>query len=199
MVKIEMLKKSWILLLATAAILPATAVAQSDQGKKSDEILVKMRQVDMLSQILPAVFTSEQLKKILPVIERCRKTVRETEAKEATVLAALEASLDRSISDALNKKQMPKPDVKNKIANTIKLLTVIRDQVAQDNAQKVYDVMAKELNTGQLRAISNALNPKRIDPKINTTGWTQERKIKYWVRVVLLDPTTYPLLVKLSR
>lgn len=193
--------RKFALSVVTACLLASSQVAfaQSDSSKRSDELFTKMRQVDMLSQILPAVFTTDQLKKILPVLEKCRKVVRDTEAKEVTVMTALEAMVDRSIKAGIDKKQMPKGDVKAKISTTVRLLTSIRESVTQDNVSKLYEVLKAELNAGQLRAIANAFSPKSIDPKLDSKNWTQEKKVKFWIRVVLLDPASYPLLVKLSR
>lgn len=194
-----MKKLSLFVVAACLLVGPQVVAAQTETSRRSEELFTKMRQVDMLSQILPAVLTTDQLKKILPVLEKCRKVVRDTEAKEVTVMTALEAMLDRSIKAGVDKKQMPKGDVKAKITTTVRLLASIRESVTADNVSKLYEVLKVELNAGQLRSVANAFPAKSIDPKLDSKNWTQEKKVKFWIRVVLLDPASYPLLVKLSR
>lgn len=186
--------------LVFAIAVPALTVAQPlSAGQRSDQILTKARQVDVLSQVMPALFTKEQLKKILPVLEKCRAIVKQTEDKEAKILLTIEASLDKSIKDALEKGILPKQEVKSKIAATLSVLTLVRQSVVSENVASLYAVLEKELNVGQMRAISNAINAKALNPKLDTKSWSQEKKVKFWIKLVLLDPTAYPLLVKLSR
>ncbi|MCE9558634.1 MAG: hypothetical protein K8R88_06755 [Armatimonadetes bacterium] len=186
------------LVALVAAPLQAAAQIPSAQGKRADEIMIKMRQIDMLGQLLPALFTKEQLKAILPVVEKGRKDAKGVEANEYKVLVELEKKLDASIKNAVEKGQMPKDDIRKEIRSTYKAFSLIREGLIADNLDAIIAVMDKELNKGQKKAIANSLNPKYFDPNLDTSKWEDDQKIRFWVRVVLLDPTSYELLTKMA-
>jgi hypothetical protein len=189
------------LLLVSVALLACVpfASAQVDQQKRATEIMTKVRQIDMINQILPALFEKEQLRKILPVIEKLRAEVKVQEKKEYDILLKLEAKLDAQIKNATEKKEMPDAPIRKEIDSTFQAFSMLREAIIAEYVDKVTEILNKELNAGQKKAIQNAVNPKIFIPDADVTKWTDEQKFRFWIRLVILDPASYDILVKLSR
>jgi hypothetical protein len=187
-------------LLAVAPLAPAqTNPVDAARIKKSEEVMRKLRQVDLLNQILPVAFTKEQFSKILPVIEKCRQLVRTTEQDEAKALAALEAKADQAIKDAVEKGIMPKEDYLLELRVKLAELSTQRQKVRIANTMAVTTIIMEVCNKGQQRAAGNSFNPRLVEPNLKLEELTEERRLQFWIQEVLLDPLAYDLLVQLSR
>src|SRR4051812_37834674 len=82
-------------------------LAPSDQGKKSDEILKKMRQIDLLNQMLPMAMSKDQIGKLLPVIEKARQSVKDEQKFEYKQLLEVEGKVDAAIKAGVDKGEVP--------------------------------------------------------------------------------------------
>ena len=67
------------------------------------------------------------------------------------------------------------------------------------NENTVYDKIVLNLNAGQKKAMANDLDPASITPGIKVESMSDEAKIRFYIRNILLDPLCYDLLVKLLR
>lgn len=167
-------------------------------AREAEAILRKGRQLDLLNEILPVLMTKEQLKKILPSVEKARLAVRKVEAEELITLRVLEKQFDTMMKAAIEKGQVPSQEEMQSIALKYREMNFRRLEVSSENAEMVEKALRANLNAGQLKAAQNALSPARFDPALDPTKMTDEQKLRFWVRMVLLDPLSYDLLVKLS-
>jgi hypothetical protein len=187
-------------LLSLFAMLAGVAVGQStDRGKKSDEIVRKSRQLDLANHILPLILTKSQINELLPVIEKCRANVRKIENMEADDLLKMEAKIDKAISDALNKDQVPSKELLKEVAALYRAFTIRRQVAASENAEAVLEVLKRVLNEGQLKTAEKSIDPRAYDPKAEPDKMSQDDKLNLFIKDVLLDPQSYDFLVKLAK
>ncbi|HZH97655.1 MAG TPA: hypothetical protein VEX38_01675 [Fimbriimonadaceae bacterium] len=182
------------------ALLFTSAVAQTpaEQARRSEEIVSKAAKLDILNQVLPVLMTKEQLRKILPSIERARQLVREAEKEEYKALLKLEGKLDTALKEAHEKGQVPNRALLNEVFQTYNGLSNKRRLVADVNTGDVLKVFLATVNEGQKKAAANALDPRQFDRGIKVDEMKDEDKLKLFVREILLHPLAYDVLVKLS-
>lgn len=185
--------------LAISPMASAQATKQEASAKRADEILNKLHELDLLNQLLPVLMTKEQMRKILPSVEKAREMVRATEKGEAEQLEKLAAKIDPVITEAYEKKKVPSIDILTEYAKTFAKLRVVRRSVVEANTTNVLEVVQKTLDKGQLAAARNALEPKYIDPSLDKEKMSDDEKLRFWVKVILLDPQAYTILTKLSK
>ncbi|MBV6459516.1 MAG: hypothetical protein HONBIEJF_02664 [Fimbriimonadaceae bacterium] len=185
------------LVLGLAAV--GAAQTGSKESQKADEILMRIRELDLLNQILPIVFTKEQVTKILPAVERARKEVAKAEQNELEAMKKLDEKIQKAVKEAYATGQVPTRELLGEAAKLIKELTLKRLIVASQNADHVFRVLDDTLNRGQKKAVANALEPSLIDPSLDKEKMTEEEKLRFFVRIILLDPIAYDILVKLGR
>jgi hypothetical protein len=189
--------------LATAAFALALAgtwaqtAAPTAAQQRASQVLTKARQVDLLNQILPVVLTKEQIGKLLPAIERARQAVRDAEDRERTELNALEPKLDAAIKDAIEKNLVPSRDVLNNAFATFRAMQLRRESIANANVTAILTVIQESWNSGQRKAAANALRPEAFDPAVDAAKLTEEQRLRFFVRMILLDPLAYDLLIRL--
>lgn len=194
------MRRNLLFVIALAGLMAvATPGLGQPAAKPADDPLVKIRKVELLNQILPVVMTKEQLDAILPAVERARAKVRDVEKKEATELKAIEARLDAAIKAAQDEGQVPKLEFVDRLRQLLWAMGLRRQTIVGENTESVLAALKKELNVGQLKAASNALNPKQIDPSVRAEELTQDDRLRMYVKFILLDPYTYDILVALSR
>lgn len=187
-------------LLVFSLVGGATAqTTTSARVKRSEEILKKIRETELLNQILPVLMTKEQIRKIIPEIEKAREVVRQTEAAELEVLKKLEPEVDAVLKDGYGKSKVPTREFFDQYDKEFKKMRVVRTQIILINSGKVMAVAKEVLNKGQLEAARKALSPTIFEADKDPKTLTDDEKLLMWVRVVLLDPQSYDILIKLSK
>lgn len=187
-------------LLATMLLTaPLSQTSAQDRNKRADEILKKIRQLDLSDQILPVLLTKDQYSKLLPAIEKARQTVREQEKAEYENLSKLEPKIDEALKEAFDEGKVPPVETMAAYARTFKFMRDTRNVIAELNTNNVLEVIEPTLDPGQRKAIANALKPQMYDGSIDPQSLDEKTKMKFWVKVVLLDPQAYDVLVRLSK
>lgn len=193
----------WMRVLAIAglAISVVAPAGQSGSGvsKEAEEIMHTVHKLDLLNQILPLVMDKEQIGKLLPAIEQARQMVKNTQKSELTEMQRVKAKLDAALKDALDKRQVPSRELLGEVANMYKVFEIKREAIARENTTNVLEAMKKVLNEGQIKAAAGALEPKLLDPSLDPKAMTQDEKLRVFVRVILLDPDAYDLLIELRK
>src|SRR5437879_4481825 len=91
--------------------------AQSpDQTKRSEEIVAKMRQIDILNQVIPLALTKDQINKLLPAVERARAKVIQTQKDEAVTLEKLDGKITAAIKKSIQDGLTPPRDLLDELA-----------------------------------------------------------------------------------
>jgi hypothetical protein len=185
--------------LACAFAQPSSGQLSTAQGAKSDQIQIKARQVELLVQLVPLAMTKEQIRALLPTIEKVRSEQRTVLSQEDAELAKLEARLDAAIKNALEKGSYPPPEL---LVDVLRVSRALR-QARQINIGLWVDLLIGELkkvlNAGQMTVMEKSVEPKLIDPNAKDEDWTTEKKQRFFIQSIFLDPLSYELLVKMSR
>lgn len=187
------------LALVAALAGPAFTQLPSEKSKKSEEIVNKVRQLDLMNHILPILFTKDQLNQILPAIEKGRQNVKLTEDAEYSQLMSMDPQISEALDKALNQGLVPGKELIRGFSAKFNGMDAARKYISQQNTDLVYAVVKTSTNDGQRKAMANEIVPDLIDHSLKSEKMTDEEKIKFYIGDILLDPLAYDLLVKLSR
>ena len=190
-----------IFLAVVAAMSVTVALTQlsPEKAKKSEEILIKMRQIDLLNYIVPLVLTKDQINKLLVVVEKCRSKVDQVRNDEAAELLKFESKVTDAINKGINKDITPGKTLMIELNNNLTKLAFRRQLVGDENADLVLAVFKKELNEGQRKAAMNAHDIKAFDPRVDVSKLTDDDKLRFFIKDVILDPHAYDLLIRISK
>lgn len=187
-----------ILLLALLAIFTCCWAQRNDEkAKRSDAILNKIRHLDLLNHILPLTLTKQQIGSLLPVIEKCRQSVRKIELMEHDDLVKYESKIDKAVEDGIKKDLVPGRELLVEMNKLILAFRVRRQVAIGENIDLVLPVVKKEFNKGQIAVAVNSLDPKAygMDPE----KMTEDDKLKLFIKDILLDMLAYDLLIRLQK
>ena len=194
--------KHLLICLSVALALVCPALGQTvvdEQAKHSDEVLKKMRQIDLLVQMLPMAMNKDQINKLLPIVEKTRQRIKYQQKSEAKLLTEYESKINAAIAAGIDKGDVPDSKLLNELNAVIRTMAMQRDAVASENADAVLAEMKKVLNAGQLKVAANSLNPKLFNPSIKVDEMTEDQKILFFVREIFLDPQSYDILRQLLK
>ena len=107
----------WILLAALVS--GQTPALDKDRQARSDDIIVKTDQLNLMNQLLPLVMTKEQVRAILPAIEKARQKVKDITRVEYEDLKRIEPKIDAALKSGYDKAAVPDPDLLKEIAGTL--------------------------------------------------------------------------------
>lgn len=185
--------------LCVALVSGAAAQAVTPKGAKSDEVMVKVRQIDILNQLLPLALRKSQYNGILTALEKARQKEKQIRTLEDGDLEKIYKDVDDAVTNAIDKGTYPPNAMQG---NVDKLLTAmgIRRQVAiGEMVEEFYDATSKIFDAGQKKVMANSLDAAKLDPSVKKDQMTEEQKIKFFIRKVFLDQITYDLLVKMEK
>lgn len=189
-------------LLSIATILffclSATASTSSaEHQQRTENLLEQIRELDLLNQILPVLFTKPQLKEVLPIIERAHADEKKLLADEQIVLRELEADVSAALEAAYTEGVVPKRELMSKIGMAFTLLQGKRRSFVEGETAKVFTKLKEVLNEGQIAAAANSLDPAFLGGGVSIDELDQDQKLRLWTQYILLDPAGYDVLIKL--
>lgn len=191
--------KHLLLVLVLAFSLLGISTAQdSEKTKIANATLERMRQLDLLNQLIPLVMTKEQIRKLLPAIEKARRDVKIQQAEEADLIGREAARVQKAVEDGINKGDVPDVKLLRDLNALIRFMSMKRDAVASDNTKDVMTAMKATLNAGQLKAAGNSLNPRVYETKVKPEEMKDDDRLELFVREIMLDPLAYDILVKMQ-
>lgn len=189
------MKQILALLALSIVTLPVLAQSTSDQrAERSTRILTQVHRLDLLNQILPILLTKEQINKILPTLEKAKQAIRETEAKEVELLKTIEAKVDESVKNGIEKGEVPDREILKKVLATFQYFQIARQSVVEANVDRTVEAMKSCMNAGQTKSAMNAIDWKKFNPSLNPEKMSDDEKLRLYVKVVLLDPLAYDVL-----
>jgi hypothetical protein len=186
--------------LCLALFTGASAQITTDKGDKSNEINLKIHEVDLLIQLLPLLLTKDQLNHdVLPTIEIVRDMERKELQAEDEALAGMEADLDATLKDAYEKGAYPARKVIDEVSQTTGKFATKQLLTQLQMVAAVTAMLEKTLNAGQKKVLINSFDPRFIDPAAKPETMTAEAKMNFYVKRVFLDPYVYNILKKLAK
>lgn len=193
------LLRAFVASIVVIAAVSTPAQLQTDRAKRSEEILIKMRQLDILNHLVPVLMSKDQINKLLIPVEKAREKVKQIQDMEASDLAKFESKINDAIDKGLNKDLVPSKPLMVELAKLMQAFAIRRDIARGENADLVLAVMKKELNEGQLKAAMNSHDLKAYDPRLDVSKLGDDDKLKFYIKDILLDPYAYDILIKLSK
>ncbi|RYG17368.1 hypothetical protein EON82_23950 [bacterium] len=194
------MKKPFLALMMLACLgasLPASA--QTVDSARSDAILKKVAQLDVLIQVVPLLLTKEQIPPLLLAIEKVKQRQKELFAQEAKDLTTIESKINKVVDDGINKNIYPPREVQGEVATFMRAAALRRSLFYNEMTDLVFLECKKTLNEGQLKTMEKSLKPELLDPSIKVDQMDSDAKIKFFVRKVILDPNAYDVLVQMSK
>jgi len=194
------MKRIYLCLFLVAALL-GSALAQTpeERAKRSEEIVAKTRKIDLLNQMLPLLLSKSQINDLLPAIEKARQNMDKTWRFEYDELKKLEPDLDATIAAGQEKGDLPKRDFVVKVTKTFRALSILRDAAVSENIAIVKIGVDKVFNAGQKKAATNLIDATFFDPSLKPEDLTDAKKMEMYIKVVLLDPLAYPVLIEMQK
>jgi hypothetical protein len=189
------------LFFAVLLALSALGLAAQTQptAPEADRILVKIRELDLLNQILPVLMKPAQVKKILPALERAREAERRIQKDELATLKKLERVIDPALTAAKDKGQVPTRETLNEMFGALREMRLKRLLMVAEESENVLKAVEETLDEGQIKAAANSLDPRIGHEGMDVSKLSDRDRLRTWVRIVLMDPAAYGLLVDLSR
>lgn len=179
----------------TVAVAPAQLPKPNPDA---DRINWKIQKLFIVDQLLPVLLTKDQVKALLPIIERARQDETDLLKKELDELKKIEPSVDKALGEAIKDQKTPTNEFVLEFNKMYKTFAYKRRLLVDLSAAAVLKKMREVCNEGQMKAAENALSPAAMGEKDPET-FTSDQKIVLWIRNVLLDRASYDLLVDMSR
>ena len=184
--------------IALIAFSGAIAQVSTNDPHKMGPTLEKMAELDLANRILPLLLTKDQIKKLLPEIEKARKNVRDQEKKEADRLKALQPEIDKYHAEIFEGKTPPQAFL-DKMTALFKKFDNERIGVKIANALILSEAMNKNLNEGQIKAAVGVVDKIYDEQNKKWEGGTAAQKLQYYAISIFMGDRAYDLLVRLGR
>lgn len=190
------------LLLLSSLLCASIASAQpqpADMGKRSDVIVANLRKVELVNQILPLVLQKDQIRKLLPAIEKVRDKSRKLLRQEYEDLIRYEGRASDAVAAALKEGRLPQNTFVREIVAFFNASEIRRSVALYENVDIVMPVLKTTLNKGQLKVAANSLPVHYFEPDVKPEEATEELRLRVFIREVILDAHTYDLLIQMSK
>src|SRR5688500_1496790 len=189
----------FLAILAAMSMTFASAQLAPCKANKSDDILKKARQLDLLNHHLPLVLKKDQINKLLVVVEKARARVDQIRALEASDLLKFETKVDDAVNKGVNKDMVPAKSLLVELNKLFTAFSIRRAIAATENAEEGLAVSKKKLNEGQRKAAMNSHECKAFDPNVDVAKLSDDDKLKFYIKDVVLDPYAYDLMIRMSK
>jgi hypothetical protein len=184
--------------VALIAFSGALAQVSTNDPHKIGPTLDKLAELDLANRILPLLMTKDQIKAMLPVIEKARKNVRDQEKKEADRLNKLQPEIDKYHAEILQGKTPPKTFL-DQMTALFKKFDNERIGVKVANAIILTEAMNKHLNEGQIKAAVGVVDKIYDEQNKKWENGTTTQKLQYYAVTIFMGERAYDLLVRMGR
>ncbi len=186
-----------LLLAATLAFGQAKPPARP--AAEADRILVDLRRLDLYNQILPVLIKPEQAKRLLAQVESAQEAEKRHLRDELVEMRKLDPTIADALKAARDKGEVPSREVITELIKAFRLLDAKRQVMVGEQTEKVLTAVEETLDAGQIKAAANALDPRIGNPGADPAKLSDRERLRAWVRVVLMDPLAYEILLELSK
>ncbi|MFM9874467.1 MAG: hypothetical protein ACKVQS_13510 [Fimbriimonadaceae bacterium] len=172
-------------------------VMQRKTNPEADRIGLKVRRIQILDQLLPVLMTKTQIKALLPVIEKSRQKELDLEKKELEEMKQFEPDIDKELNRAIKEQKVATDEFTKRYLKLVNAFNLGRQILVGGSSAEVLAKMKEVLNEGQLKTAELSLDPRLFGEK-DPASMTSDAKLKMWIQEVMLDRTSYDLLVDMS-
>jgi hypothetical protein len=168
--------------------------APSPKVMKANETLMKINRLDICKFVLPLLLNKSQLNELLITLEKCRKAEKDMLEKDADEIAKIDGKVSKALDEAVKDGNYPSKELQKEVIAVTQAIANRRLIVTGNMVTLMNETVRKHLNGGQIKAMSNLVDPKSLDASLKPESWTDEEKVNFYIRRVMLDLTTYELL-----
>jgi hypothetical protein len=198
-------------MLAAIGVMTATTfvIAQEDTAAKAPKIpqsvidtekmMFKISQLNQVRFLLPLLLKKKQYNDILLAIEKCRRQELEIREKDATEWLKFDKKVSAALKDGLEDAKMPSRELTNDLYKMQNALMIRRQIATGEMVDLVLDACKKTMDSGQLKAMAFAMDPKVVDPSLKTENLGEDARMKAYIRYVFLDGVTYDVMKILAK
>jgi len=190
------MKTITIAILALLSLSIASAQVNRSDPNKVLPITDKLGEIDAANQILPLLLTKQQIRDLMPAIEKCRLNVRNQEKKEADRLKEMVPEIEKMHADAV-KGLLPKEEFLKKVNELFRRFENERTGVKIANQIILGESVDKVFNEGQKKAAVGVVDKIFNEQKRTWEDGTPQAKLHYFMTAVLLGDHGYNFLTKL--
>ncbi len=165
---------------------------------RSQKVQENMRRIDLLMQLMPLIIRKDQFDKILPVYAKIKAEQRKVLEDEDKQLLALEAEVNESLKKARENGVFPKKDLVKKCILLVRALGFRRIMARGELSEMLYKTIDECFDAGQ-KKVMTSIDWKELDPTADLTGKSDAEKMKFFIRVIFLDPLAYDILLDLDK
>jgi hypothetical protein len=168
-------------------------------GAVSDAINAKLHKLDLLIKLVPLALKKDQYPDLLLGIQKARDIERAELKKEDDELAALEPQVSSAIDKAVNDGVYPPRDMQQSVQDKLTAMSNRRLGVGYAMIKVVTNAISSGLNAGQRKVMAGSFAPQFINPAMKPEDITDDARVSFYIRTILLDPDAYDLLVEMSK
>lgn len=196
-----MKKLNLFLLILALMGLSVSACAQvtTGQGTASDATNKKIHRLDLLIKLVPLALQKNQYAQLLAGLDKARSIQKDEQTREDAALADLDPKVSEAVDNAVQKGIYPPRDLQEDIAKKLNQMSIQQIKVGAAMIKAVYDSIQADLNAGQRKAMAGSYTAAYIDARMKPEDLTEDIRLRFYVRMVLLDPATYDLLTEMSK
>ncbi|MCX7801331.1 MAG: hypothetical protein N2109_13455 [Fimbriimonadales bacterium] len=195
------MKALWTIVCLCLALLSgaqgATQPAAPPDPKQ--DVNYQIAKLDALNHILPLLLTRDQANKILSALEKAREKERQVRKVEDDQLKPFRERIAKAIEDGEKRKQVPDRQLLADLAKLLEAFDRVRAVTLNDNVAMIEETLRATLNSGQLKTMAKSLDPRFFAPDLKIEEITESERIRIFIRAILLQPSTYDLLVELAK
>ena len=178
---------------------PAQAPTPTPKAAQSDATMQKIRQLDVLIQLLPLNLKKTQIDVLLTGLEKAKESERKIRVLEDEDLGKLSPKVATALKNALDKGEYPPRELQNEIASLTRAMGIRRQVATGEMVEDLYKVVDTGLEAGQKTIMAKSLDSAALDPSLKGVKMTDEQKVKFYIRSILLDITAYESLKELRK
>ena len=165
----------------------------------SDEIVLKLRQADLMVQLTPLALTKDQINKLMATLEKIRADQAKIRKQEDDILLKMEPELDKVLKAAIETGAFPPRPFIESTSKTTAQMTLTRAFWSTKMVDQLLETIKKSLDAGQIKAMTHSLNAEALDPTKKMKDMNDEDKLKFFIARIFLDDVTYDLLGKMAK
>ena len=173
-------------------------VKPTEKSLRAEAIFIKLRQVDLLTQIMPLVLQKRQIDLLLVALEKARKDQQIILDADAGQMISLEKESDAALADVEARGAYPPREIRGRIFAVTARLSMFRQAARDGIVLRTDEAVLKILNAGQIKAMVGTFAPEEINAA-KPDSVTDEQRRRAYVANILLDPLAYDLLRKLYK
>jgi hypothetical protein len=187
------------LFAALVAVAPAQALPPTPKAAKSEATMAKIRQIDVLIQLLPLNLKKNQIDRLLLQQEKAKESERKIRMLEDDDLEKLEPRVSEALKAGLEKGSYPPRELQLDVAKLTRAMAIRRQVAVGEMVDEFYKAIDEVMEPGQKTIMAKSLDIAVLDPSVKVAQMNDEAKIKFYIRRIFLDSTAYESLKELRK